>query len=217
MRSASPKRLSHGRRAAWATAGVLLDQGRAHRPLDLAKAFGNRRPVELEVGCGKGTFLLARAAGRPEINVLGVDCARTYCAYTADRVRRGGLRNARVLCADAATLLREALAPRSLLRVHVYFPDPWPKRRHRRRRLIQPPFVADARRALILGGQLIVVTDHLDYFQEIRRVLDAADGLLTVPMTPPAERQGELVGSNFERKYAAEGRPVYRTARLRYT
>lgn len=200
----------------WDTAGVLLPESAAHGPMDLQGVFGNGLPVEVEIGSGKGTFLLARAEARPELNFIGVEWARAYCHYTADRIRRAGLTNVRMIRADASTLFRTALRDASIQRVHVYFPDPWPKRRHHRRRLIQPAFVEQVRRVLRPGGQLIVVTDHLDYFFHLRRVLDDSAGFAHVPFPKMTGREDELVGTNFERKYIAQGRPFFSTARLRY-
>jgi tRNA (guanine-N7-)-methyltransferase len=102
------------------------------------------------------------------------------------------------------------------LRVHVYFPDPWPKRRHHRRRTIQLPFVTDIRRVLIPGGQLIIVTDHLGYYRHIRRVLANAGGFIPVPFPQMADKEGELVGTNFERKYIAQGRAFFNMALMKY-
>jgi tRNA (guanine-N7-)-methyltransferase len=215
MRQASAKQLGH-RQGKWDTRGVLLDEAVARGPIDLAAVFGSRRPVEVEIGTGKGTFLLARAAARPEVNLLGIEYARSYCAYAADRVRRAGLANVRLLRAEAAHVFRACLAPRSVLRVHVYFPDPWPKRRHHGRRLIQPAFVAEVRRVLRPGGELLIVTDHLPYFRWITGVLDGARGFANVPFPQMADASGEIVGTNFERKYIAQGRPFYRIARMRY-
>ena len=122
----------------------------------------------------------------------------------------------RMLVADAAGCFKICLQPRSLLRVHIYFPDPWPKRRHRRRRLIQPAFIDDARRTLILGGELIIVTDHAEYFRQIQGVLAWSAGLAAIPPPASGGGHGELVGTNFERKYAAQGRPFHAIARMRY-
>jgi tRNA (guanine-N7-)-methyltransferase len=215
MRPLSSSHLHRRRGRAWETAGVLLEDPSPQARLDLPAIFGSTRPVELEIGSGKGTFLLARAAARPELNFLGLEWAKAYGAYAADRVRRAGLTNVRLLCTDAADCVRRRLAERSLWRMHIYFPDPWPKRRHHRRRLIQPTFIAAARRSLAIGGQLIIVTDHLDYFRQIQAVLAAAVGLAAVPLPRMSDKQGELVGSNFERKYIAQGRPFYAEARMR--
>jgi len=195
---------------------VLLPEALAAGPIDLPGVFGNVRPVEVEIGSGKGTFLLARAAARPEVNLLGIEWATAYCCYAADRVRRAGLANVRLLRADAAHLFHVCLLARSVQRVHIYFPDPWPKRRHHRRRLIQPGFLRDVRRVLRVGGQLLIATDHAEYFQHILRVLAAADDLIEVSFPRMAGRDGEVVGTNFERKYIAQGRAVYKTARMRY-
>ena len=216
MRSGSPKQLSHGRTGKWDTSGVLLDESVAAGPVDPREWFDNDRPIELEIGTGKGTFLLARAASRPDLNFIGIEWARAYCHYAADRVRRAGLANVRMLRADAGVFVKDCLPDRSIWRLHVYFPDPWPKRKHHRRRLIQPAFVAEARRVLRIGGQLLVVTDHMGYFQHIRRVLGAAEGFVRTPMPKMAGESGELVGTNFERKYIAQGRPFYSAALMRY-
>ncbi|MFA6133278.1 MAG: tRNA (guanosine(46)-N7)-methyltransferase TrmB [Phycisphaerae bacterium] len=212
----SPKHLSHGNSERLDGSGVLLDEAVARGPVDLAAMFGNDHPVEIEIGTGKGTFLAARAAARPEINFLGIEWARAYCLYAADRFRRAGLANVRMLHTDAGEFFPASLADESLLRIHVYFPDPWPKRRHHRRRLIQPPFLAQARRTLRIGGQLVVVTDHLDYFFQMQRVLLEAPGFVSVPMPKMSDRDGELVGTNFERKYIAQGRPFYSAALMKY-
>ncbi len=213
MRPNSPQHLAHGKAAKWDTSGVLLDDSASQGRLDWAKIFGNTSPVEIEIGTGKGTFLLARAGERPEINFLGIEFARAYCRYAADRLRRRNLTNVRVVQAEAAAFFKICLADASVWRVHIYFPDPWPKRRHRRRRLIQPPFAWDVRRVLRAGGQLIIITDHIGYYRQIRNVLRSVPGLAPVP-TPRAD--GELVGTNFERKYITQGRSFYAAAWLRY-
>jgi len=217
MRSGSPKHLSHGQTGKWDTSGVLLEDSIAAGPLDPRELFDNDRPIELEIGSGKGTFLLARAANRPDLNFIGIEWARSYCEYAADRIRRAHLENVRMLRADAGAFVRDCLPDASLWRVHIYFPDPWPKLKHHRRRLIQSPFVAEVHRVLRIGGQLLAVTDHAGYFQQIRRVLDAAQGFVRTPMPKMAGEDGELVGTNFERKYIAQGRPFYARALMRYT
>jgi len=216
MRRGSPRQLSHGRHDRWDAGGVLLEASLLSARLDLTKVFGNARPVELEVGTGKGGFLLARAAARPELNFLGLEVARAYCHYAADRIRRRELANVRMLCAEAGHVLRVCLPDASIWRVHVYFPDPWPKRRHRRRRLLTPSFVGEVGRVLRPGGQLLVVTDHLGYFIQIRRVMDGLPGFAAIAFPRMTGEEGELVGTNFERKYVQAGRPFYAMARLRY-
>ncbi len=215
MRQNSPQQLSRSR-GKWDPSGVLLDDAVIEQPVDFRAMFGNDRPVEIEIGSGKGTFLLARAPGREDLNFLGIEYARSYAVYTADRIRRRGLENVRMLAADAVPFIRECVPDESVWRVHIYFPDPWPKRRHHRRRSIQRPFVEQLTRVLRPGGQLLVVTDHLGYFQQIRRVLTDAPRLASIPFPSMSAEDGEIVGTNFERKYIAQGRAFYQTARLRY-
>lgn len=213
VRRESAKNLSRGK---WDTTGVLLDESAAGGPVDLRGIFGNDRPAEVEIGAGKGTFILARASARGDINMLGIEQAGAYCRYAADRVRRTGLTNVRMIITDAAHFFKMCLGEECIRRTHIYFPDPWPKRRHHKRRLITPDFAAEARRVLVPGGMLLTVTDHMDYFRWIRRVLDAAEGLARAPFPAVSDAAGELVGTNFERKYIAQGRNFYPDARMKY-
>jgi len=210
-----PGSIGKGDRSKWNTAGVLLDTAALSRPVDFVEVFGNARPVEIEIGCGKGTFLLAYGAARPEVNILGIEYAAAYAAYCADRVRRAGLSNVRLIHTEALTFFKTSLAPASVQRVHVYFPDPWPKRRHHRRRLIQPSFVGLVRRALRPGGQMLIATDHFEYARHIRRVLHDVPGFVRIPLPRLVEAEG-LVGTNFERKFRAHGRPTYALGLMRY-
>ncbi|HET6428550.1 MAG TPA: tRNA (guanosine(46)-N7)-methyltransferase TrmB [Phycisphaerae bacterium] len=193
--------------------GILLEDLPPGRPFDPQAPFGNRRPVEIEIGTGKGAFLLRRAQQRPEINFLGIEWVPNYACYVADRARRAGLANVRLLRADAETLFKASLPDRSALRIHIYFPDPWPKRKHWSRRLVKVPFLADVRRVLQWGGQLALVTDHEGYFRQIRMALELTDGLVVqefISLEP-----SWLVGTNFERKYAAAGKRFFATAAMR--
>jgi tRNA (guanine-N7-)-methyltransferase len=196
-------------------AGALLDDAVAKTPLDFPTLFGNRHPVELEIGPGKGSFLLRRAAARPEINFLGVEWARQYALYVADRAVRAGLVNVRTLCADAEAFIRQ-VPDQSLLRIHIYFPDPWPKRRHLRRRLLKPAFLRQAKRCLRIGGWLGMVTDHEDYARQIRSALSVIEGMAKISFFTPTGGEGAVVGTNFENKYAADGKRFHAFAALRY-
>jgi tRNA (guanine-N7-)-methyltransferase len=219
MRQNSTKPFS---RRQWSTAGILLPDEAALRPVRWGDLFpdAHSRIVEIEIGAGKGTFLLARARARADVNLLGIEYARAYAAYAADRTRRNGVKNAKLLCADAGAFIRDCIPDRSVWRVHLYFPDPWPKRKHRRRRLVQPEFVAQLRRILQPGGQFLVVTDHRDYFEQMRRVLTDAPGLARCEFpdfdTGGDDSEETLVGTNFERKYRRQGKPFHRLALLRY-
>lgn len=196
------------------SAGLLLEYCPDLGPLRLDAVFGNPRPVEIEVGSGKGGFLLGRAAARPEINLFGVEWLRRYATYLADRAYRANLPNVRALCADAAEFFKTSLAEDSILRVHIYFPDPWPKHKHRRRRLISPPFLHHVCRALHPGGWLGIITDDTDYVEQIQHALSVTEGLTEIPFTPCASAEG-LVGSNFEKKYSQAGKVFHALAAIR--
>jgi tRNA (guanine-N7-)-methyltransferase len=177
--------------------------------------FGNDRALELEIGSGKGTFLLAESGARPEVNFLGIEYARRYWVFAADRLRRGERANARVVLAEASTFLREFLAEESLSAVHVYFPDPWPKTRHHRRRLLNAPFLRLLATRMKPGARLSIATDHREYFVKIVAALREA-GLPEVEFRPTsAALEAESVGSNFERKYRREGRIIFMIAATR--
>lgn len=174
------------------------------------------RPFEIEIGSGKGTFLVQQAAGDPETNYLGIEWAREFYAYAADRVRRHGLQNVKLLHADATEFLHWR-APTGIARViHLYFSDPWPKSRHHKRRVLQDRFLADALRILNPGGELRIVTDHAEYWtwmeQHFERWCSPAPEAPFERLafaSPGSAKEGEVVGTNFERKYAREGRPFH--------
>ena len=182
-----------------------------------ADIFGNDHPVELEIGSGKGTFLLAIAQALPEHNYIGIEYAKQYAEFAADRLRRHNTTNARMVHAEATWWLRCHVPDASLAALHVYFPDPWPKTRHHKRRLIQLPFLKEVHRMLVPGGKLRLVTDHRDYFAHMQEVLAAQTELMVIPFDSAIPLKadapaGSIVGTNFERKYIAEGRTFHATA-----
>src|SRR5687767_8403340 len=194
---------------------IGLDVDALPRPLAWREVFGNDHPVELEIGIGKGTFLTEQAKARPETNFFGIEWARWFWKYASDRLRRNGCLNARTVRAEALYFLREFVTPASIAVMHVYFPDPWPKARHHKRRLVQEPFLKEVERVLIPGGRLQVVTDHADYFEQIQAVVTASALKVVEYNKPGSAGEGEFVGTNFERKYAREGRPFYAVAAVK--
>mgnify|MGYP005839768391 CR=1 FL=1 len=191
---------------------VGLDVDTLPRPLDFRVMFGNANPVEIEIGMGKGTFITEQAVARKDTNFLGIEYARFYWRYASDRLRRHACDNARTVRAEAAYFLHEFVPDASIRVLHVYFPDPWPKARHHKRRLIQDTFMPTVRRILEPGGRLQLVTDHAEYFAQMEAVVGRS-GLTLVDYTRPGSAgDGEFVGTNFERKYAREGRPFHALA-----
>jgi tRNA (guanine-N7-)-methyltransferase len=194
---------------------VGLDVASLSKPIDLAALFGNANSVELEIGVGKGTFLTDQARGRPETNFFGIEWARWFWRYSSDRLRRAGCKNVKTVRAEASFFLHEFIADGALSVVHIYFPDPWPKARHHKRRLIQPPFLAELNRVLIPNGRTQIVTDHQDYFEQIAQVVGASPLKVLEYNRPGSAAEGEFVGTNFERKYRREGRPFYAIAAIK--
>lgn len=186
------------------------------RPLNFAQLFGNTNPVELEIGFGKGTFLVEQAMSRPETNFLGIEYANWFYRYASDRLRRRSPRNARTVRAEANFFVKEFIPDSSIAVLHIYFPDPWPKARHHKRRLIQESFVPVMNRILRPGGRVQIVTDHRGYFEENIDPVIRASGLKIVDYNRPGSAaEGEYVGTNFERKYRREGRPFYAIAAMK--
>jgi tRNA (guanine-N7-)-methyltransferase len=180
-------------------------------PLDWARVFGNDRPVELEVGCGKGLFLMRSAETRPETNFVGIEIVRKYQLFTATRLAKRQLTNARVVCADARPFLRDRIATGSLAVLHLYFPDPWWKTRHHKRRVFTAAFVAAAVRVLAPGGRLEVATDVPDYADLVRGLVAGQPALVPLPPPQPGEPRHDLdYLTNFERKFRKQGKPIQR-------
>jgi tRNA (guanine-N7-)-methyltransferase len=185
-------------------------------PFDFPSLFGNARPVELEIGTGKGRFLLAQAAARPEVNFLGVEWSLKYLRVTKDRAGRSGLMNVRLFRADARHVLQALVPDSSIARVHVYCPDPWPKKRHRKRRFFSPATLVQIGRILVPGGYLDLSTDVREYFEEIREMArdsavlrEAEDALF-----PPGSVEGR---TSYEAKYLEVGRSIHRACYARST
>ena len=173
--------------------------------------FGNDHPVEVEIGMGKGTFITEQAKLRPEVNFFGIEWARWFWRYSSVRLRRSGCAaNARTVRADAGLVMREIVPDASVSVLHIYFPDPWPKRHHQSRRLVQDGFMEALHGILIMGGELRVKTDDEPYFQWMEKVFTKAKGYerLLWPDDP------DYPHTDFERRFLAQGLPIYR-ARLR--
>jgi len=181
--------------------------------IDFVRIFGRPCPVHIEIGIGKAAFLLNEARAHLEVNFLGIEWASRYYRYAVDRIGRWGLTNVRIIRTDAAAFLANSIPDNSVECFHIYFPDPWPKRRHHKRRFLCPANLEHLLRALKTGGQLKIATDHIDYFQQIRELIAAEKRLEEIEFLPAAGAdQGEWLGTNFERKYRKENRPIYTLA-----
>ena len=179
--------------------------------IDFVRIFGRPGPVHIEVGTGKAAFLLNQARSHPHVNFIGIERANKYYRYAVDRIGRWAVTNVRIIRTDAAAFLADALPDNSVDCFHIYFPDPWPKKRHHKRRFMCPANLAHLIRCLRIGGTLRIATDHADYFEWIRQLLAANSSKLDVIQFLPAAgaEPGELTGTNYERKYLKDKKPIY--------
>ncbi len=174
-------------------------------------------PFEIEIGSGKGTFLLQESQKRVEPNYLGFEWAAEFYRYAADRLRRNHIANVKMVYGDATEFLQFWCEDNVADTIHLYFSDPWPKSRHHKRRVIQDNTLAMFHRVLKQGGVVHVVTDHDDLWDWCVDHFARNTTLFTRTEFNPANSAGddELVGTNFERKYKREGRPFHATTLLR--
>lgn len=175
--------------------------------VDFSAVFGRVAPVEMEIGVGKGSFLLGAAAAQGSRNWFGVEIEPEYAAIVRLRAARAGLSNLRVERLDGKAFVMRRLSPGCLAGLHLYFPDPWPKKRHHKRRLVDAAWAEAAARSLAPDCPLRVASDHVEYFALIDRVLSAEP--LLVKLTP-AEAGVWSTGTSYELKFRKTGRPIYR-------
>lgn len=180
-------------------------------PWDPIALFSRRAPLEVEVGSGKGLFLRTASAALPEHDFLGIEVSKKYARFAASRLARDRRPNARVVAGDALWVFRELLPAASVVAVHVYFPDPWWKKRHRRRRVMNESFLHDAERVLQPGGRFYFWTDVSEYFEEALQLIAEATSLCGPTQAPQREAEHDLdYRTHFERRMRLSGEPVYR-------
>lgn len=191
--------------------------------LDFEKIFGRKAPVHVDLGCGAGSFLCALARRMSDKNFLGID--RLLNRIRSAVHRAANLANVRLLRLESSYAVRYLLPPASVETFYLLFPDPWPKRRHHGRRIVTRDFLSSVHTALDENGMLLIATDHLDYFQEVRRVVRSHSGFATEdvadccatsePVAPRSISQAawrRWVGlplTKFQEKFRAQGAPIY--------
>jgi len=176
--------------------------------IDLAAGFGQSAPLVLDIGFGDGDALAAMAAAHPDRNYLGVEVYRTGTGRLLRRIESEGLANLRVLIADASELLRDGLAPESLAGVQLFFPDPWTKKRHHKRRIVQADWLARVADRLQPGGFLHMATDWADYAEWMRSLSDAEPRLENAH-GGYAPDPGDRPETRFERRGRRKGHEVF--------
>ena len=176
--------------------------------IDLVQLFPARLPMEVELGSGDGSFLVEYANAHPERNFIGVERLLGRIRKMARKGQRAGLTNLRGIRIESSYFLEYLLPAHSAAALHIYFPDPWPKRKHRRHRLINQRFPTLARKALASGGKVYLRTDDRDYFDQMLAVFS------TCPAFCPVSMADELAQfpTDFEREFAARGVQTLRAA-----
>jgi tRNA (guanine-N7-)-methyltransferase len=179
-------------------------------PLDFAETFGNDYPVEVEIGCGKGTFLNARARIHPEINFLGIDRVWRFLKLGVGRAEKQKLSNIRFIRMDARWVVSHFLPEGGVDIFHIYYPDPWPKPRDQKHRLLDRSFLLDLNICLRSGGRIELATDDYGYYIAIQEILAGSAGrwnrIRKRPDQPFLETRRR---TNYEEKYLADGRQRY--------
>ena len=189
-------------------------------PIDWERLFENVYPVEIEIGSGKGRFLLEASKRHPKVNYIGVERAQKYVEITQERFekyirhfgvnrRSGTFSNVRLVRTDANYFLTRYVPETSVQAYHIYFPDPWPRKRQRKRRIFRNRDFLEAltRTLKSEGGRLYIVTDHAEYFREIQ------ERFTDLPLLHPIDaalRPDSDITTHYEMKYILEGRPIYR-------
>ena len=173
-------------------------------PLNWGEIFRCGAPIEIDLGCGDGAFLIAMARANPERNFLGIERLLGRVRKVCRKVAGKDLKNARVLRLEVAHAVSNLLPADSIAAFHLLFPDPWPKRRHHRRRAVTKEFLSCIHCALIGGGLFHIATDHADYFHQIQRVI-AATHIFVVS----AEQQ-DFPLTTFEQKFLSRGLSIQR-------
>jgi len=181
----------------------LIELESLRNRLDAKKIFGRRAALHVDLGCGDGSFLCALAQRMPEKNFLGIE--RLLGRFRSAAVKAANIRNVRVLRMESSYVVRYLLPPRSVETFYLLFPDPWPKRRHWRRRIVTPDLLKAISQALVQGGTLLIATDHLDYFQQIQRLSRAHPQFEIVDLDDVV-----LPLTKFEGRFREHGAPIYR-------
>lgn len=177
-------------------------------PQSLSALFPGREkaPLQIDLGSGDGAFLLKMAASHPEENFIGVERLLGRIRKTCRKVARAGLCNVRLMRIESLYFLQYLLPPATANVIHVMFPDPWPKKRHHNRRLVQTGFLNAVHVALQAGGELRLTTDDLPYFEHMREVFTPHPGFREEPWTPGPD----YPQTDFERFFRGQGQPIYR-------
>jgi len=198
----------NNRETDFASPSLLVELRSIVERLALGQLFPKPQPLEVELGCGDASFLAEYARRNPDQNFIGIERLLGRIQKLDRKGRRAGLANLRGVRIESAYFMQYLLPPHAVSALHIYFPDPWPKKKHRRHRLINEGFPALARAALMPGGVVYLRTDDMDYFGQMTEVFGASREFQKIET--PAELAEVL--TDFEREFNAQGIPTLRAA-----
>lgn len=178
-------------------------------PPDWGAIFGNRHPLALEIGCGTGHFIVEQSLCQPDVNFLAIDIYNKGCLKTCAKIDAAGVRNVRVMRVEARWLLEKGLQPESLAAVYINCPDPWPKKRHRGRRLVTREFLIFLAHYLEPGGELFFSTDFPDYAEQVASSLRHLAGYSNLLSTDWADAIPGYPISKYMQRFLDRGQPLY--------
>lgn len=183
---------------------IVLHESIAAKPLEFDKIFKSIAPVVMEFGVGKGRFMREYASKYPNKNFFGVEKVNKWVKHTAARIQRSKLENVKLIKTDANFVLAQT-QHESISEYYILFPDPWPKRRHQQRRIIQTKLIDKIHKTLVENGKLYIATDHESYFQWMNKIITP---FLEAHFKKLENEKIEFI-SNYQVKYEREGRPIY--------
>jgi tRNA (guanine-N7-)-methyltransferase len=174
-------------------------------PLDFREIYGREAPLEIDLGCGDGSFLAALAAENPARDFLGIERLLGRVRSVRGKLERAGLTNARILRFEISSAIEKLIPQNSVTAFHLMFPDPWPKRRHAPRRLVNENFLVSLHRALAADGTVRIATDETEYFRQITRLVSQSSIFAVISGAVPTSAM-----SKFEKRFALEGVKIHR-------
>ena len=187
---------------------LLATEGNSRAPIDIPGFFGAQGPIEVEVGCGKGTFMAAYCERHPELPFLALEKEAEIAYLAAGRIsKRPQISHARVILGDAYIFFRDFLPEACVKAFHIYFPDPWPKKRHHKHRIMQAVFLEQVKRVAVPDALFYFGTDHEEYNRETQELFASTPWL---EMLEANAEPTEGIQTNFEIKYRKVGKPIYR-------
>lgn len=191
------------------TSPIFIPEAQLKKAGSFAVLFGNNHPLALEIGCGIGDFVIQIARQHPEMNFVAIDIFNQGCRQTCSRIETSGLNNIRMMRIEARYLMYRYLGEQSLKRIYINCPDPWPKKRHRKRRLLNKDFLNLALYCLLPGGVLNFTTDFADYGASTGEILATDERFVNLHTTPYTHDLSDYPISKYMCRFLDLGQPIY--------